>query len=128
MQTCLKERCFAVEPGVNTQALFPEKADGYHFHDNDLFYSLCFLARATTLQVSSLRAQNPTTSTLASLWSLAWDGAQSNNSVPREAATEESSLPAPEEHWYLSPRKAKKVHFAAKGTTGTWGLWGEGAQ
>lgn len=62
MQTCLQERCFAVEPGVNTQALFPKKADGYHFHYNDLFFSLCSLARATTLQVSSLRAQNPTTS------------------------------------------------------------------
>lgn len=43
-------------------------------------------------------------------------------------ATKESSLPAPEEHCYLSPRKAKKVHFAAEGNTGAWGLWGEGAQ
>lgn len=43
MQTCVKERCFAVEPGVNTQALFPEKADGYHFHDNDLFFFSLFL-------------------------------------------------------------------------------------
>lgn len=66
----LKARCFAVEPGVNTQALFPKKADGYHFHYND---HLLFFLFVSWLEPPLLRCHHCKlrTQPLVSLWSLA---------------------------------------------------------